>query len=543
MSEGERRAVTLERSHPLYSRMKYYNRLTPSAESSHHFRAPQHIVWGGVSPYALFDTSGKQASSFSTVFSIWNVMVGSGLLVMPWAFQNAGLVGGSLVLALVGLGCFYTACIIVEHSHGFDDFPDMVMRYFGSPAMGKAGYYFASWSSVVMLLAVLVVYLTMISDFLHAVVSSIILWSHGREALNNFLTGAVSEWFSLKTVPVYMGLVLFPFTNMRDIGPLVKFNSFGILSILYIIGFIVTRGVHDISQTKPSFSSFSDKWYYLAGLSMVSFFIHNAILPIVRNKKSPKHNRRDLGLAFFLVFLTYASCGIAGYLAFSHTDIPQNFLNAYGYDEVTPFIARLALFVQLSGVYPLLAYIVRLQVFTILLSPPSPSSLSSSSSKKKGKKKGKGKGKGGDEERLGPKTSINTAASERSALLGDVEIADGVGNSMSASSRAVVAAASEEQVVDPRDPAYTPMSYMALLNAYIAIQTILISIYFPYIGTVLRFCGAFCAAPFVFFLPIGVLAGYYKDSPPNASWLVKGFWVWHTPILLIATALAVLQII
>ena len=368
-ASGKRTAVTLERSHPLYSRMKYYNRLTPSAESSHHFRAPQHIVWGGASPYALFVPSGEQGS-FSTIFSIWNVMVGSGLLVMPWAFQNAGLVGGTLVLMAVGLLCFYTAAIIVDHSDGFDDFPDMVMRYFGSPRIGRLAYYFASWSSVLMLLCVLVVYLTMISDFTHAVVSSIVLWHSGESGLADLHSGEASRWFSLKTVPLMMGVVLFPFMNLRDIGPLVKFNSFGIVSILYMIGFIVTKSVTDLSTHPPVITYFSDKWYYLGGLGMVSFFIHNAIIPIIRNKKSPKHNRRDLAFAFGFVFLTYASCGIAGYLAFESTAIPQNFLNVYSYHDVTPFLARLALLIQLCGIFPLLAYIVRLQIFTIVLSPP-----------------------------------------------------------------------------------------------------------------------------------------------------------------------------
>lgn len=88
--DSTRTAVILKREDPLASRMKYYNRLAPSQ-----FTAPAHVVWEFL-PYNLYDGH-KSQGSLATIFSIWSVMVGSGLLVMPWGFAASGAIGATLV--------------------------------------------------------------------------------------------------------------------------------------------------------------------------------------------------------------------------------------------------------------------------------------------------------------------------------------------------------------------------------------------------------------------------------------------------------------
>merc|ERR1719239_1813091 len=53
------------------------------------------IQFLGVSPAA-----GKQ-SSIVTIFAIWNTMMGTSLLSMPWALEQAGLVMGLLMMVLI----------------------------------------------------------------------------------------------------------------------------------------------------------------------------------------------------------------------------------------------------------------------------------------------------------------------------------------------------------------------------------------------------------------------------------------------------------
>ena len=124
--------------------------------------------------------------------------------------------------------------------------------------------------------------------------------------------------------------------------------------------------------TKRVRANYGNRFYYFAGLLMVSYFIHNCILPILKNN-NPKNNTRDLGIAFSLVALSYASIGGITYLAYHRTDIPQDFLAAFSHTNIGAIIARFALLLQLGTVYPLILFIVRIQCFGLLFKNQWPS--------------------------------------------------------------------------------------------------------------------------------------------------------------------------
>jgi len=42
-------------------------------------------------------------SSISTIFSVWNSMVGTGLVTIPWAYQQSGLLLGIGILFLINI--------------------------------------------------------------------------------------------------------------------------------------------------------------------------------------------------------------------------------------------------------------------------------------------------------------------------------------------------------------------------------------------------------------------------------------------------------
>lgn len=47
-------------------------------------------------------------SSISTIFSVWNTMVGSSLLTIPWAFSNSGILLGVFISFVTFIIAFYT---------------------------------------------------------------------------------------------------------------------------------------------------------------------------------------------------------------------------------------------------------------------------------------------------------------------------------------------------------------------------------------------------------------------------------------------------
>ena len=54
----------------------------------------------------------------------------------------------------------------------------------------------------------------------------------------------------------------------------------------------------------------------LSGTLTLSYFIHNAVLTILRNQKHPENNARDLSIGYCLVAFCYVFIGFTFFAAF-----------------------------------------------------------------------------------------------------------------------------------------------------------------------------------------------------------------------------------
>jgi len=108
---------------------------------------------------------------------------------------------------------------------------------------------------------------------------------------------------------------------------------------------------------------FNWKFPALTGTLTLSFFIHNAILTILRNQKRPENNGRDLCIGYALAAFCYIFIGVSFFAAFPLTRscIADNFLNNFGSGDVLSATARVFLLFQMLTVLPLLLYLIRCQ--------------------------------------------------------------------------------------------------------------------------------------------------------------------------------------
>jgi len=448
-----------------YRRYQYYNRLqNQTGVNLDILNIPSHVLpvqfyqihFLGVSPSA-----GKQ-SSLVTIFAIWNTMMGTSLLSMPWALEQAGLVMGLIMMALMAGLCLYTAYRILQvytvHSR------TMKISEFGDLCgllLGKWAEYIATLFSVLAILGAAIVYWVLMSNFLFSTVSFVHdhvvdsntthqdgvycpknetpqSFDSNISPSNSSSSGFDKIWGQFTTVPLFLVILVFPMINLKSATFFTKFNALGTVSIIFILTSVLFRcyewGINaDFSDpTSEQFiplikSSFPS----LTGILALGLFIHNAIITIMSNNKHQEHNGRDMSIAYLLVSGTYMLIGAAFYISFPlpKNCIEDNLLNNFHPTDVLTVAAKIFLFFQMMTVFPLIMYLLRVSVLYMIF-----------------------------------------------------------------------------KTIWPGLP------HILLLNASIISVCVLFAIYMPNIGTIIRFSGAACGLTIIFALPIMVYLASIKRT-------------------------------
>ena len=385
MSE-RRTPINITRESPHYHRLKYYSAIKSGlkhmSRSTTYMDVPTHVVEENA--FVVFqgpaqDGNVKKHSSISTIFSVWNTMVGSSLLTIPWAFSNSGIVLGIFISFITFIIAFYTCNLYIKLAGNDTDFADTVYKYFG-----KYGWIITMLFSNLLMFAVVVIYYELMSQALFPIIAAIIEWIWKNEV--DLDTNLRLNSFSLFYTCIGLTIILFPVISKKDISLFIKLNSFGVLFVCIILLFILSYGFYSfgntnfkISNEKNDFSSkernislFRSSFNSLAGMMTLGYYLHNIALSITKENANPKNNTRDVFLGYFMVFLSYSLVGTLGYLGFSgykfDKDIreTQNLLLMFEATYVPAFLVRITCFLQMFSVYPMLFCITRNQFQSII---------------------------------------------------------------------------------------------------------------------------------------------------------------------------------
>ncbi|EGD82433.1 hypothetical protein PTSG_11963 [Salpingoeca rosetta] len=364
-----RRSSELAQAH--LQRLKLYSRLAP-ANKPNSIIMPAHVLPDSIFVIGL--PKGGEQSSYVTILSLWNTMMGTSVLAMPWAISQAGFALGLLCIVIMCGLALYTCQIVLASGQGGRmngtdvEFIDVCLHY-----LGKKAYIVAMLFSVLTLVGACMVYWVLMSSFLYTSVD----YFHAPG--NHTDEGTWGDYWNTSYVPLYLVIIVFPLLNFKSLSFFTRFNSLGIVSIVYILFFVVYAAANGGSYDNSPVGGinfdhqtlFSSNFVSFTGVLALSFFIHNGVLSIMRNQRNPENNARDLNLAYLFVALTYTIVGVIYYLAYKgdKTKINNNFLLDFKKDADNFLFALLAdvfLFIQMLTVFPLLMYIVRFQVLTAL---------------------------------------------------------------------------------------------------------------------------------------------------------------------------------
>ncbi|XP_076065824.1 neutral amino acid transporter 9-like [Oratosquilla oratoria] len=384
----------------LYQRYKYYSRLrAPVPAEEHALVLPDHIIppefFLPYLPAKFQGVDGKQAS-FVTIIAIWNTMMGTSLLTMPWAFGQAGFVGGLLIMISMAALCLYTSyrVLVLQKVMGLEGPPTEfgpLCRTLFPGIIGKVAEGLAVIFSVLTLVGALIVYWVLMSNFLYNT-GEIIYQSiygqadnHTEELLcpaNETMTGVrlmdpqdtFHQWWQLKgTVPLYLILPFIFIINLKDATFFTYFNSLGAVSVIAMIIFVISRSVlwgfnYNLTDVDDPFyvPLFKSSFMVLIGTLSLAYFIHNCIITIMRGNRHQENNVRDLSIAYTLVSASYIPVGVLFYMSIPLAKycIAQNFLDNFPPHNVILAICRGFLFFQMFTVFPLLTYFIRNQLFS-----------------------------------------------------------------------------------------------------------------------------------------------------------------------------------
>ncbi|KCV68336.1 hypothetical protein H696_05253 [Fonticula alba] len=315
---------------------------------------------------------GKQ-SSVTTIFSIWNTMIGSSLLSMPWALNQSGWLMGLFTMLVMVSICTYTALLIVRHDHGNGrrgvvvDFADLAAMYFG-----KWGARAAAISSIGVFWGATFAYGILMSGFLYNLGDQIAYWVNGLGIEDTPL----APYWTPEYVAIFLLILIFPLTLIKNFSFFARFTSLGTISVIYMIGFVAYWAISS-GFVYGNATLFTGKFYYFSGVLTLSFYIHNAILSIMRNQRNPENNARDLSIAYVLVFFSYLAVAFLFYFCVEDkSKIYDNLLR--NIQEIAPgngglFVAQLLLLFQMITIFPLIAYIIRFQFMSFVYNNPYPS--------------------------------------------------------------------------------------------------------------------------------------------------------------------------
>ena len=72
----------------------------------------------------------KKMSSLQTIFSVWNTMIGSSILTIPYNVYCAGIIPTIVIGLLYGFICYITCAVIIRLGGKEEDFAVIVYNYF-----------------------------------------------------------------------------------------------------------------------------------------------------------------------------------------------------------------------------------------------------------------------------------------------------------------------------------------------------------------------------------------------------------------------------
>lgn len=238
-------------------------------------------------------------TSMGAILLLLKSFVGTGVLFLPRAFLNGGMLFSSIVLVAISALSYFCFILLVNTRNKINgSFGDMGGILYGDK-MRKVILFSVALSQ----LGFVAAYIVFVSQNLQAFIVSV---------------SNCETFLSIQYV-ILMQLVIFlPLSLVRDISKLaftaLIADVFILLGLIYLYGFgistIMEKGVADIQPFNPK------SYTLLIGTAIFTFEGIGLIIPIQESMKRPEKFPAALGLVMVIITVIFLSMGVVGYATF-----------------------------------------------------------------------------------------------------------------------------------------------------------------------------------------------------------------------------------
>ncbi|KAI1460871.1 hypothetical protein F4805DRAFT_465342 [Annulohypoxylon moriforme] len=307
-----------------------------------------------VSSWAERERTRPKSGMRSAFMNMANSIIGAGIIGQPYAFKDAGLLAGIVLLITLTVVVDWTIRLIVINSKlsGASSFQGTVQHCFGKT--GLVAISVAQWAFA---FGGMVAFGIIVGDSIPQVLRTVwpglsdmsVLWilADRRAVIVIFILG-----------------ISYPLALYRDIAKLAKASTLALISMMIILITVVVQSVLTPAERRGSFSTplltINDGIFQAVGVISFAFVCQHNSLLIYGSLKTPTIDRFSK-VTHYSTGISMVAClvmALAGFLTFGDKTL-GNVLNNFPADNTMVTFARLCFGLNMLTTLPLEAFVCR----------------------------------------------------------------------------------------------------------------------------------------------------------------------------------------
>ncbi|KAF2740578.1 hypothetical protein EJ04DRAFT_507621 [Polyplosphaeria fusca] len=315
--------------------------------------APSVTVAEDFDPEEHLESARPRSGMKSAFMNMANSIIGAGIIGQPYAFRNAGLITGTVLLVGLTITVDWTIRLIVINSKlsGANSFQATVEHCFG-----KSGLVAISLAQWVFAFGGMIAFCIIVGDTIPKVLA----------ALFPSLDEMPFLWLLTNRRAIIILLILgvsYPLSLYRDIAKLAKASGLALVSMAIIIVTVITQSFRVPPESRGQLRGgiiIHSGLFEAIGVISFAFVCHHNSLLIYGSLRKPTIDR-FARVTHFSTGISLTAClimALAGYLTFGNKT-QGNVLNNFPNDNLMVNIARLCFGLNMLTTLPLEAFVCR----------------------------------------------------------------------------------------------------------------------------------------------------------------------------------------